>query len=89
MALMADGGKCRAREETPSCLSLSKDLLGGCPNNFLNNASHHEANSRVAEGATLNFLKQKLLILLLLLSSQSINSIAYRLALSSNLENDS
>ena len=85
MALTTSGGECKARVETFSCLSLSKSLLKGCPNNFLNNASHHEVNSRVAKGATLNFSKQKLLIRLLLLSSQSASS----LALSSNLENDS
>ena len=73
-SLLADGREYKAKAEAPIYLSLDSRALGGWPSSFLNAASHHEANSGVSEGITQKFSKWKLLILSLLLNSQSASS---------------
>ena len=54
---LVGGGERWINAEAPICLSFGRRTLGGWSNSFLNIASHHEANSSIAEGAILNFSK--------------------------------
>ena len=56
-SLLVGGDECKDNVEAPIYLSFGNSTLGSLLSNFLNTASHHEANSGVSEGAILNFLK--------------------------------